>query len=159
MRQILLSFVFVLSGVAQINAHHLDQENFHRIEFSREYSISDYFKNNPKEWRKDCNVLGIKNLAKDILIGVPPEVSLELFSKTYEGTGYSAKEAHGLIYRDILWRIHRSKSRFSEFIQSQYKQLSKPIYGSGNRYFLTRTEQDIIVSTNIACTLFYPEDK
>lgn len=159
MRQVLLSVVFFLSGVAQINAHHLDQENPNRIKFSREYSISEYFKNNPKEGRKDCNVLGIKNLAKDILIGVPPEVSLELFSKSYEGTEYSAKEAHGLIYRDILWRIHRRKRSFSEFIQGEYDELSKIIYGSGNGYHLTRTEQDIIVSTNIACGMLYPKDK
>jgi len=158
MRQVLLSVVFVLSGVVQVNAHHLDRENPNRIRFTYDNSISQYFEDNPREWRKSCKVTAIKNLAKDILIGVPPEVSLELFSKSYEGTGFSAKEAHGLIYRDILNRIHLDKSDFSEFIQGQYKQLNKLVDKFGERYYLTKTERHIIISTNIACAMFYPED-
>ena len=153
MRQILLSVVFVLSGVAQVNAHHTDRESFGEL-YTEDDTISRFFGANLSEFYKPCDVSSFVELLRNILNGVPSDVSLHLFSKSYEGAGlFSDKDVHASIYARFLNQLHLSEQGQSKSTQKAYDSLSNVYDSSGNRIYMTKAEKDIIVTTFFACGL------
>ena len=156
MRQILLSVVFVLSGVAQINAHHTDRESF-GVHYSGPNVVSEYFEDNPREWRKSCRTKDIIRLLRNIANGVPPEVSLRLFEHSFKNPlVISAERAHGLIYAFFLDQWHIRRGYNSDFLNETYQELKRA--GRSN-FSLTKTEMDMNNTTNIVCGILWPEVK
>jgi hypothetical protein len=152
MRQILLSVVFVLSGVAQINAHHTDRENFGAL-YTKHDTIDRFFNDNRPEFLKGCEIEPIVQLLRNILNGVPSDVSLALFSQGYTGTNFSTKIAHALIYAQFLNTLHLSPRNLSKAAQDSYKSLGDATDSSGNPIYMTSSEKHIIGTTFYACGL------
>ena len=155
MRQILLSLVFVLSGVAQTNAHHTDRENFGAL-YTQHDTIDRYFHANPPNFLKGCERKRIVQLLRNILNGVPSDVSLALFSRGYENTTWSAKIAHALIYAQFLNTLHLDPRGLSKAAQDSYKALGDATDSSGERIYMTRWEKHIIGLTFWGCGLLGP---
>jgi len=82
------------------------------------------------------------------------QVSLHLFSKSYEGAGwFSNKDVHAYIYARFLNQLHLSERGKSKSTQKAYASLSNAHDSSGNRIYMTKSEKDIIVTTFFACGL------
>jgi putative component of toxin-antitoxin plasmid stabilization module len=108
--------------------------------------------------------LGIQNLrtvglwphrrSRQVSLVLNFQVSLHLFIKSYEGTGwFSDKDVHAYIYARFLNQLHLSKRGKSKPTQKAYDSLSNAHDSSGNRIYMTKSEKDIIVTTFFACGL------
>lgn len=144
-----------LSGVAQINAHHTDRE-YYGLPYTQYDTIDRYFNHNTPEFLKGCEIKPIVQLLRNILNGVPSDVSLVLFSRGYENTTFSAEVAHAHIYTQFLNALHLGSGSLSTAAQDSYDRLGNATDSSGKRIYMTPTEKHIIGSTFFGCGLLSP---